>query len=129
MGDSADLGVVDHRCEAFGYEGLFCMDSSAITTSLGVNPSLTISAVCERDASELVARSADFGLPEAPPGFNPATPQEIVGDRVVAPDNDPSVPAGTAGTPPPPAGGVAGGHRKHKKHRHKRRRKHRHHVR
>ena len=92
MGDSADLGVVDHRCEAFGYEGLFCMDSSAITTSLGVNPSLTISAVCERAASELVARSADFGLPEAPPGFNPATPQEIVGDRVVAPDNDPPVP-------------------------------------
>jgi choline dehydrogenase-like flavoprotein len=45
MGDSADLGVVDHRCEVFGYEGLFCMDSSAIPTSLGVNPSLTISAI------------------------------------------------------------------------------------
>ena len=131
MGDSADLGVVDHRCEAFGYEGLFCMDSSAIPTSLGVNPSLTISAVCERAASELVARSADFGLPEAPPGFDPATPQEIVGDRVVAPDNDPPVPPVPVGrrAPPPPAGGVAGGHRKHKKHRHKRRRKHRHHVR
>ena len=129
MGDSADLGVVDHRCEAFGYEGLFCMDSSAIPTSLGVNPSLTISAVCERAASELVARSADFGLPEAPPGFNPATPQEIVGDRVVAPDNDPAIPAGTAGTPAPPPGGVAGTHRKHKKRRRRRRRKHRHRVR
>ena len=57
MADSADLGVVDHRCEAFGYEGLFCMDSSAIPTSLGVNPSLTISAVCERAAAELVARA------------------------------------------------------------------------
>ncbi len=94
MADTADLGVVDHRCEAFGYEGLFCMDSSAIPTSLGVNPSLTISAVCERAASELVARSADFGLPAEPSGFTPATPQEIVGDRVVAPDNDPAVPSG-----------------------------------
>ena len=28
MADSTDLGVVDHRCEVFGYEGLFCIDSS-----------------------------------------------------------------------------------------------------
>ena len=34
--------------EVFGNEGLFCIDSSAIPTSLGVNPSLTISAVSER---------------------------------------------------------------------------------
>ncbi|MGA9372692.1 MAG: GMC oxidoreductase, partial [Solirubrobacterales bacterium] len=84
MAGSADLGVVDHRCEAFDYEGLFCMDSSAIPTSLGVNPSLTISAVCERAASELVARSAELGLPAAPAGFTPSTPREIIGDRVVA---------------------------------------------
>jgi choline dehydrogenase-like flavoprotein len=128
MADSADLGVVDHRCEAFGYEGLFCMDSSAIPTSLGVNPSLTISAVCERAVSDLVARSGDLGLPEVPAGFTPGTPEEIVGDRVVAPDNDPAAPAGTAATPPPATGGVAGKHRKHRKHRH-RRRKHRHRVR
>src|SRR4051812_25315885 len=51
MGSSTDLGVVDHRCEAFDNEGLFCMDSSAIAASLGVNPSLTIAAVCERAAA------------------------------------------------------------------------------
>ena len=51
MAESAEFGVVDHRCEAFGNEGLFCMDSSAIPTSLGVNPSLTIAAVCERAAA------------------------------------------------------------------------------
>src|SRR2546421_9351068 len=105
MADSADLGVVDHRCEAFGYEGLLCMDSSAIPTSLGVNPSLTISAVCERAASELVARSVDLGLPAAPPGFAPGTPDEIVGDRVVAPDNDP--PAASVAPGPMPAGASA----------------------
>ena len=48
MAASKDLGVVDHRNEVFGNEGLFCIDSSAIPTSLGVNPSLTISAVSER---------------------------------------------------------------------------------
>ena len=118
MADSADLGVIDHRCEVFGYEGLFCIDSSAIPTSLAVNPSLTISAVSERAASELVARSADFGLPTAPANFVPVTPEELVGARVIAPDND------------PPVGAVAGRHKKRKrKHRRKHRHKHRHPVR
>jgi enediyne biosynthesis protein E9 len=83
MADSKDLGVVDHGCEAFDNEGLFCIDSSAIPTSLGVNPSLTISAVSERAAEALVQRSADYGLPAAPPGFTAQTPDEYVGDRVV----------------------------------------------
>jgi hypothetical protein len=93
MADSADLGVVDHRCEAFGYEGLLCMDSSAIPTSLGVNLSLTISAVCERAASELVAARRPLGCRRRLPASPPRTPDEIVGDRVVAPDNDPSTPS------------------------------------
>ncbi len=83
MAESKDLGVVDHSCEAFGNEGLFCIDSSAIPTSLGVNPSLTISAVSERAAAALVSRAADLGLPAAPPGFQPRTPDVYVGERVV----------------------------------------------
>ena len=83
MADSTDNGVVDDRCEAFGNEGLFCMDSSAIPTSLGVNPSLTISAVCERAAAKLVERAADYGLPAAPPGFRHRTPGVFVGERVI----------------------------------------------
>jgi choline dehydrogenase-like flavoprotein len=83
MAESKDLGVVDDGCEAFDNEGLFCIDSSAIPTSLGVNPSLTISAVSERAASGLVARSADYGLPAAPEGFKPRTPDLFVGERVV----------------------------------------------
>jgi enediyne biosynthesis protein E9 len=81
MAESKDLGVVDHRCEAFDNDGLFCIDSSAIPTSLGVNPSLTISAVSERAAEQLVQRSADYGLPRAE--FTPRTPDEFVGDRVI----------------------------------------------
>jgi enediyne biosynthesis protein E9 len=82
MADEIGFGVTDHHCEVFGNEGLFCIDSSAIPTSLGVNPSLTISAVSERAAAALVARGADFGLPAPPPGFKHKTPSEIVGPRV-----------------------------------------------
>jgi choline dehydrogenase-like flavoprotein len=81
MAADKDHGVVDHRCEAFDNEGLFCIDSSAIPTSLGVNPSLTISAVSERAAAALVQRATDLGLPAPPPGFRPGTPAVHVGDR------------------------------------------------
>jgi len=79
MAESKDEGVVDHRNEVFGYEGLFCIDSSAIPTSLGVNPSLTISAVSERAAALLVDRAADYGLPAKPAGFAPGVPGVFLG--------------------------------------------------
>jgi hypothetical protein len=82
MADSKDFGVVDHRNEVFDYEGLFCIDSSAIPTSLGVNPSLTISAVSERAAGQLVNRAADYGLPARPAGFSPGVPGVILGPHV-----------------------------------------------
>jgi cholesterol oxidase len=50
MAESPELGVTDHTGAVFGYEGLYCIDSSIIPTSLGVNPSLTIAAVSERCA-------------------------------------------------------------------------------
>jgi enediyne biosynthesis protein E9 len=83
MAESKDLGVVDDGCEAFDNEGLFCIDSSAIPTSLGVNPSLTISAVSERAAEQLINRAEDFGLPKPPADFKPSTPDVYVGDRVI----------------------------------------------
>ncbi|HYU60780.1 MAG TPA: GMC family oxidoreductase [Solirubrobacterales bacterium] len=82
MADDIGFGVVNDACEVHSYPGLFCMDSSAIPTSLGVNPSLTISAVCERAAANLVARGPDFGLPEPPHPLIHQRPQEIVGDHV-----------------------------------------------
>jgi enediyne biosynthesis protein E9 len=82
MADSEAFGVVNHRGEAFGYEGLFVMDSSIIPTSLCVNPSLTISAVCERAAAKLIRQADDYSLPRPPKGFRFATPPEHVGERV-----------------------------------------------
>jgi choline dehydrogenase-like flavoprotein len=83
MAESADLGVVDDSGQVFGYEGLHCFGSSIIPTSLGVNPSLTIAAVAERCADKLVARGPALGLPSPPADFQPGTPQEIVGPRVI----------------------------------------------
>ena len=74
MAASADLGVVDHRGAVFGYEGLYCIDSSIVPTSLGVNPSLTIAALSERCAERLVADAGDLGLPARPAGFAAGVP-------------------------------------------------------
>jgi choline dehydrogenase-like flavoprotein len=82
MADEIAFGVTDDRCEVFGHEGLFCMDSSVVPTSFGVNPSLSISAVCERAATKLVARAADFGLPPPPASMRHRPPGEHVGPRV-----------------------------------------------
>ena len=83
MAESPDLGVVDDHGAVYGYEGLYCIDGSIIPTSLGVNPSLTISAVSERCAERLVARGSDFGLPARPAALRPDVPPEHVGERVV----------------------------------------------
>ncbi len=82
MADDVAFGVGDDAGEVVGAEGLFCMDSSIIPTSLGVNPSLTIAAVCERAAARLVDRAADFDLPAAPPGLRHRPPGVHVGKRV-----------------------------------------------
>lgn len=82
MADSPGLGVVDDRCAVHGQEGLFCMDSSVIPSSLGVNPSLTIAAVCERAMAKLVGRADDFGLPRPPKNLRLRPPEVHVGERV-----------------------------------------------
>jgi choline dehydrogenase-like flavoprotein len=83
MADSPDLGAVDDTGAVYGYEGLYCIDGSIVPTSLGVNPSLTISALTERCAERLVARAGDFGLPVRPRSLRPAVPPEHVGPRVI----------------------------------------------
>ncbi len=83
MADSPDLGVVDDAGAVYGYEGLYCIDGSIVPTSLGVNPSLTISALSERCAERLVAGGPDLGLPARPPTLQPGVPGEYVGERVI----------------------------------------------
>lgn len=58
MAESRERGVVDHRNRAFGYKNLYVCDGSVLSANLGVNPSLTITAVTER-AMSYIADSAD----------------------------------------------------------------------
>ena len=39
------------RCRVFGHEGLYVLDGSAVPGNLGVNPSLTITAIAEHAMS------------------------------------------------------------------------------
>lgn len=47
MGESSEKGVVDFKGEVFGYPNLFVADGSVVPANLGVNPSLTITALSE----------------------------------------------------------------------------------
>ncbi|GAA2697948.1 MULTISPECIES: GMC family oxidoreductase [Actinosynnema] len=51
IGASAESGVVDAYHRVFGHEGLHVVDGSTIPANLGVNPSLTITAMAERAMS------------------------------------------------------------------------------
>ena len=51
MGRDRSTGVIDAEHRVFGYEGLYVIDGSAISSNPGVNPSLTIAALAERAAS------------------------------------------------------------------------------
>ncbi|XVV08265.1 GMC oxidoreductase [Actinoplanes sp. CA-131856] len=48
IGTSAETGVVDPYHRMFGHPGLHVIDGSAVAANLGVNPSLTITAMAER---------------------------------------------------------------------------------
>jgi cholesterol oxidase len=51
MGKDIASGVIDTRHRVFGYDNLYVVDASAIPANLGVNPSLTITAMAERAMS------------------------------------------------------------------------------
>jgi cholesterol oxidase len=55
MGASRETGVIDTSHQVFGYPGLYVVDSSAVSTNVGVNPSLTIAALAERCMSLIPA--------------------------------------------------------------------------
>jgi cholesterol oxidase len=51
IADSSDHGVVDSHQRVFGYKNMYICDGSVIAANLGVNPSLTITALAERAMS------------------------------------------------------------------------------
>ena len=65
--DSPENGVVDHRNRVFGYKNMYICDGSVVGANLGVNPSLTISALTERAMSYIPAASETTWSDEAEP--------------------------------------------------------------
>jgi cholesterol oxidase len=55
---SREEGVVDARHRVFGYENLLVCDGSVVPANVGVNPSLTITALAERAMSFVPAASS-----------------------------------------------------------------------
>lgn len=56
MGRDIEDGVIDEKCRVFGYEQLMVIDGSMIGANLGVNPSLTITALAEHAMSHVPAK-------------------------------------------------------------------------
>ena len=75
IGEDASKGVIDSRHRVFGYEGLLVCDGSAVPANVGVNPSLTITAMTER-AMSLVDSDEDLGSEPSEPSSVPASRAE-----------------------------------------------------
>ena len=69
IGASPETGVVDERHRVFGYENLLVCDGSVVPANIGVNPSLTITALAEHAMSHIPAKGLE-GLDV----LRPATP-------------------------------------------------------
>jgi cholesterol oxidase len=57
IGANPKEGAIDSHHQLFGYPDLYVVDAAAIPANVGVNPSLTITAMAER-AMSLVADKA-----------------------------------------------------------------------
>ena len=72
IGASSATGVIDSRHRVFGYENLLVCDGAAIPSNIGVNPSLTITAMAERALSHIPSCSELSRLPQPKRGTGAA---------------------------------------------------------
>ena len=67
MGSGPEDGVVDEHNRVFGHDGLWVVDGAAVPANLGVNPSLTITAIAEHAMSAIPPKDPAAGLRPLPP--------------------------------------------------------------
>jgi cholesterol oxidase len=84
IGATAAEGVVDPYHRVFGHPGLHVVDGSAVPANLGVNPSLTITAMAERAMSLWPNKGDADGRPALGAAYQRVTP---------VPPRSPAVPA------------------------------------
>lgn len=72
MASSPTAGVVDARNRVFGYDNLYVVDGSMIPVNLGVNPSLTITALAEHAMSHIPQKDPTTPLLPLPPQMRAA---------------------------------------------------------
>lgn len=63
MGETPEEGGVDFQGRLFGYPGIYVVDASVVPVNLGVNPSLTITALAEYILSQVPPANASDGNP------------------------------------------------------------------
>lgn len=88
MATDVEHGVIDPYHRVFGYDGLHVIDGSAVTANLGVNPSLTITAMAERAVALWPNRGEADARPALGGGYRDLAP---------VPPRRPVVPAGAPG--------------------------------
>jgi cholesterol oxidase len=88
MGADPDRGVLDAYQRVHGYEGLHVADGSAVSANLGVNPSLTITALAERAFALWPYRGDADPRPPLGAAYRPVDP---------VPPSRPAVPAHAPG--------------------------------
>jgi len=60
IGADVSKGVINSDHQVFGYPGLYVLDGAAIPANVGVNPSLTITALAERAMSNIPPVREEF---------------------------------------------------------------------
>jgi cholesterol oxidase len=83
MGSTPEDGVIDARNRVFGYENLYVVDGSMIPSNLGVNPSLTITAMAEHAMSHIPLKEPRKGLRHLPPQARAAETAMVSPDAVI----------------------------------------------
>jgi cholesterol oxidase len=76
IADSPEHGVVDQHHRVFGYRNMYICDGSVLASNLGVNPSLTITALAER-AMSLIPSAKETQWNDA--AASPTATRAIVG--------------------------------------------------
>jgi cholesterol oxidase len=80
MSDTPELGVTTSDGKVWGCEGLYVLDGSVLCTSVGVNPSATITAIAERNVLQFIrayTRNAEWPERDATDGAREYREQRI----------------------------------------------------